>query len=63
MSAFVLFCPAFMYLDEIAFQSAIIRNNPEKYLRSVGDNETVEFDVVEGEKVREIFALFHHVWF
>jgi 'Cold-shock' DNA-binding domain len=30
--------------------TAIIRDNPRKYFRSVGDEERVEFDVVNGKK-------------
>ena len=36
--------------DIFVHQTSIIKNNPKKYLRSVGDGESVEFIVIQGGK-------------
>eukprot|EP00069_Balaena_mysticetus_P007324 bmy_19121T0 len=56
---FILFCIGMGFInghdtkEDVFVHQTAVKKNLRKYLRSVGDGETVEFDVVEGEKGAE----------
>uniref|UniRef100_A0A8C9AQ75 CSD domain-containing protein n=1 Tax=Prolemur simus TaxID=1328070 RepID=A0A8C9AQ75_PROSS len=49
--------------DVIVHQTAMMKNNPRKCLRSAGDGEAVQFDVAEGEKVPDSSVPGIPIWF